>query len=238
VVTNGGGRSVSVRFYRNDGQGHFISDTTVGSLISPAGPAWGSAAADYDDDGDLDAVVTNGGGRSVSVRFYRNDGQGHFISDTTVGSLTSPAGPAWGSAAADYDNDGDLDLFISAKATPASGAPDRLHRNDLPPGNHWLNLRLVGTKANRAAIGATVKVTARLFGRTVTQTRVVSAQNTFNGHNSFRVHVGLGDAPTAEVIEVIWPGGARDRYTGVAANRFLLLTEGSPTLANQALPAR
>jgi hypothetical protein len=75
-------------------------------------------------------------------------------------------------------------------------------------------------------------------GGRVTQTRVISSQDTFNGHNSLRVHLGLGDAATAERVEITWPGGARDEYRGVGANRFLLATEGAATLGEQALPAR
>jgi len=155
-----------------------------------------------------------------------------------VGALVVPGVPAWGSTAADYDNDGDLDLFLSAKSPPQARAPDRLFRNDLAPGNHWLNLKLVGTSANRSGIGARVRVTAVIGGRRITQTRVVSSQDTFNGHNSLRVHVGLGDARVAERIEVTWPGGAQDLHLEVAADRFLLLTQGAATPGEQAFPAR
>jgi len=109
-----------------------------------------------------------------------------------------------------------------------------LYRNDLPRGNHWLNLKLVGTRANRTAIGATVRVTARIYGRRVTQTRVISSQDTFGGHNSLRVHVGLGDATVVERLEIDWPGGAREVREAIAADRFLLITEGTPAPGVQA----
>jgi hypothetical protein len=238
-VTNYTGRTngMANHLYRNTG-GTFARDTTAGALVTDRDVSLGNLWGDFDNDGDLDVVVTNGGRGGARVRFYRNDGRGHFISDTTVGALVAPDAPAWGSTAADYDNDGDLDLFLSVKSPPQARAPDRLFRNELAPGNHWLNLKLVGTGANRAGIGARVRVTAVIGGGRVTQTRVISSQDTFNGHNSLRVHLGLGDAATAERVEITWPGGARDEYRGVGANRFLLATEGAATLGEQALPAR
>lgn len=237
-VTNYAGRTGGMAnyLYRNHA-GTFARDTTAGALVTDRDVSLGNLWGDFDNDGDLDAVVTTGG-QGAAVRFYRNDGRGQFVRDTSLGELVRPASPAWGSTAADYDNDGDLDLFISSKSNQQARTADRLYRNELAPGHHWLNLKLVGTRANRAGIGASVRVTAVIGGRRITQTRVVSSQDTFNGHNSLRVHVGLGDAATAERIEVTWPGGARDRYDGVPADRFLLVTEGAASLGEQALPPR
>lgn len=238
-VTNYTGRTggMANHLYRNTG-GTFVRDTTAGDLVTDRDVSLGNLWGDFDNDGDLDVVVTNAGRGAVPVRFYRNDGRGHFRADTTVGELTVPNVPAWGSTAADYDHDGDLDLFLSVKSPAQFRAPDRLFRNALAPGNHWLNLKLVGARANRAGIGARVRVTAVIGGNRVTQTRVISTQDTFNGHNSLRVHVGLGDAEVAERIEITWPGGARDEYQAVRANQFLLATQGVATLGEQGIAAR
>jgi len=107
-VTNFVGRTTGMvnHLYRNDA-GSFRRDTTAGALVTDADISLGNLWGDFDNDGDLDAVVTTGG-QGAAVRFYRNDGRGQFVRDTTLGELVRPASPAWGSSAADYDNDGDL----------------------------------------------------------------------------------------------------------------------------------
>ena len=230
-VTNyGGPTGMRNNLYRNDG-GRYVRDTTVGPLVTDADVSLGSLWGDFDNDGDLDVFVTNGGMRPAN-KLYVNDGAGRF-SSLDAGDLTAVNVPSWGSAAADFDGDGDLDLFVSNKQIPPRGPndpprrfPDGLYRNDLAAGNHWLELRLVGTTSNRAGIGARVRATATIGGRRITQLREVSAQNTFNGHNSLRVHLGFGRAAVAESVEILWPSGTVDRHANVALDRILIATEG------------
>ncbi|MBL9135199.1 MAG: VCBS repeat-containing protein [Verrucomicrobiales bacterium] len=217
------------RLYRNDGHGNFLQLSTVGPAMDPArtlSGAWG----DYDNDGDLDLFLPGTeeaatGGRNDAL--WRNDGD-HTFTRVTAGSLgndeINSESAAWG----DVDNDGFLDLAVA-------GFNSRLYRNNGKrdgPGNSWLLLRLVGTKSNRSAIGAKVRVTARLRGNTVLQFREVGAGNSF-GQNDPRLHFGLGDATHVETIQIEWPNGTQQTLTAVAARQILTVTEPDDRLRLQ-----
>ena len=121
-----------------------------------------------------------------------------------------------GCAFGDFDNDGDLDILMMNQNEPPS-----LFRNDAPAGNHWIKVRLQGTKSNRSAIGARVLVH---YGGHV-QAQEVMSQSSYLSCNDPRLHFGLGAATTADV-EVHWPSGLVESHTGVAANQLLTLREG------------
>jgi len=122
-----------------------------------------------------------------------------------------------GCAFGDFDNDGDIDILVVNLYEPPS-----LLRNDLTGGQHWIKIKLVGTKSNRSAIGA--RVTVR-YGEKV-QVREVLSQSSYLSANDPRQHFGLGTATTADV-EVRWPLGLVEKFTNVAANQLIFLTEGS-----------
>src|SRR6185503_3890683 len=107
-------------------------------------------------------------------RYYKNAGNGTFTNG--AGAAQSEMLTHRGGAAADYDGDGDLDLFLLGPA-----AARRLYRNDLAATNRWVEVRCIGTTSNRAAIGARVEVNAVIAGAPRWQMREVSAQNSFNG---------------------------------------------------------
>ena len=98
-------------------------------------------------------------------------------------------------------------------------------RNDLKSAHRWLQVRLTGTKSNRAAIGATVTVQAG--GRK--QVQPVLSQTSFLSASDLRLHFGLGDAAVAEVT-VRWPNGTREKFAVTGVDRVLNLTEGTGTL--------
>jgi enediyne biosynthesis protein E4 len=219
------GRGMRNYLYRNNG-GTWVRDTTAGPLVTDADGSLGQVWGDFDNDGDLDVFITNGPTRLN--RLYWNNGDGTFVRDT-VSLPASVPGPSWGASAADIDDDGDLDLMVTYRG-PKGGVPVRLFRNDLAAGRHWLELRLVGQKSNRLGIGARVRVYARIGGRSRVLIRDVLAGNTFCGHNSFRVHVGLADATVADSIRIDWPSGQRDLFRGVRSDRYLAATEGKADL--------
>ena len=140
-----------------------------------------------------------------------------------MSDATSSWAPAWG----DYDNDGSLDLFVSNVA----GTNFLYHNNGND--NHWLEFRLTGTRSNRAAIGAKVRVHATINGQSVWQMREVPGGDGNMGQNSLFVHVGLGNATTADVVRIEWPSGTVQEMQNVAADEFLTVTEpgGEPQLA-------
>jgi hypothetical protein len=123
-----------------------------------------------------------------------------------------------GVAIADFDNDGRIDFFVAN----ANGEP-YLYHNVLSPVGHWAEFILTGTKSNRGAVGAQVRVTAN--GRTIL--RFVDGGNGFASQGTSRVHVGLAQATTIDTVEIRWPSGARQTFDHLPADRIVRITEGA-----------
>jgi hypothetical protein len=127
-----------------------------------------------------------------------------------------------GAAFGDYDNDGDVDVLIFNMNEPPS-----LLRNDYRGGNGWIGVKLEGTRSDRAALGAIVRVTAG--GRR--QARAALSQSSYYSHDDLRLHFGLGTATRADTIEVEWPSGARETVRDVAGGRVVTIREGAGVVA-------
>lgn len=208
------------RLYQNDGLEGFnlVAASGLRSAQSENG-AWG----DYDNDGHLDLFISN---YDQNNFLFHNKGDGTFV-QVTEGALASDRGLSHGSAWADYDNDGDLDLFVANGANwwgtprPESGF---LYRNDGGT-NHWLVLRLVGVASNRSAVGAKVRVLATVRGKSFWQLREISAGGGYCSQNDLRAHFGLGDAKSIATVRIEWPSGIVQELSNVPANQFLTVTE-------------
>jgi hypothetical protein len=122
-----------------------------------------------------------------------------------------------GCAFGDFDNDGDVDILVMNLNEPPS-----LLRNDVAGSNHWIKVKLIGTKSNRSAIGA--RVTAHYSGKV--QVQEVLSQASFYSANDLRIHFGIGSAEKLD-LEVRWPNGATERIPNVAADRLVTIREGS-----------
>jgi hypothetical protein len=198
-----------------------------GDLAEDAGTSVGCAWGDYDNDGFPDLFVANAIGSTN--RLYHNNGNGSFTrmrAGKIVTEFADSDGPVWG----DYDNDGDLDLFVANglwSSSPLPPEPGFLYRNDGGT-NHWLVLRLVGTASNRSAIGAKVRVLATIRGKPFWQLREVSGGSGYCSQNDLRAQLGLGDATTVETIRIEWPSGIVQELGHVPANQFLTITEQQP----------
>ena len=127
-----------------------------------------------------------------------------------------------GAAFGDFDNDGDVDVLVFNMNEPPS-----LLRNEYAGRNHWISVKLEGTTSNRAALGATVKVTAA--GRQHVQ--VVLSQSSYYSHDDLRLHFGLGASNRADDIQIIWPSGVVETVRDVDGGRVVRITEGAGTAA-------
>jgi hypothetical protein len=179
-----------------------------------------AAFGDYDNDGDLDLVVTPVYPGHFS-RLYRNDGGTHFTDVTyeTGTAVMETASPVW----SDVDEDGDLDLIIADR----SGAPFvHLFINEVGQDNHWLQLDLQGTASNRDGIGARVALTA---GGTTQLREVKGGGGHGNTQQTRIVQFGLGSGTAIDSLTVRWVGGATETITGLAADHRFRVVEGSGT---------
>ena len=120
-----------------------------------------------------------------------------------------------GSAFADIDGDGDLDVILTQV-----GGPPLLLRNDEKLGHHWLRLKLVGTKSNRDAIGAWIK--ARVAGRTLS--RQVMPTRSYLSQSELPVTIGLGNADKVDSVEILWPSGTKQKVLP-KIDRLTIITE-------------
>ena len=218
--------SVPNHLYRND-DGAYTKLTTVqaGSIANQTGAGLANIWGDFDNDGDLDAFILFDG--NSQDRFYDNNGDGTF---TEINNALSQTGASRGVSAGDYNNDGFLDIYITSSTNATKG----LFRND-GNSNHWVNIRCEGTQSNWAAIGTLVKAKATINGMPTWQIREITAQNSFNGHNSFRVHLGLGDATMIDSMIVRYPSGIIDTFTNIPADNFYHAVEGNSHLFGQVI---
>ncbi|MGQ9607637.1 MAG: CRTAC1 family protein, partial [Thermogutta sp.] len=223
----------SAMLYRNFGGQYFLDVSRLVGLDRPTLPyvTWGSPWADFDNDGNQDLFIACGHTEDNIEQRYPdrrhrvpnlvllNTGDGRFV------NITAQCGPepavieaSRGAAAADLDNDGDLDVVILN-----SRRPPTVLRNDTPRGNHWLQLSLRGKSANRFAVGA--KVTVTTGDRS--QFQEVHAGRGYQSHWGLRLHFGLGKYPVADRVEVIWPSGVQEAFENLAADRHWTLVEGT-----------
>ncbi len=221
--------SVPNQLYRNDG-GTFTKLTTAGPISTELGSNHGAVWGDFDNDSDQDVFVV----RDLNGfdRYYRNEGNGTFVRISTGALVTQPFS-GYGATAGDYDQDGDLDLFVP---TARSESASLLFRNDLAAGNHWLRVVCRGTTANRSAIGAKVRVHAVIGGVGRWQLREILAATSYGGPSALEAHFGLGDAAVADSVLIEWPGGGSERITNIAADQRLTLIQGQVTLDVPTLP--
>lgn len=215
--------SITNRIYRNNGNGTYtkMSAGQIGSIASDVGSSLTNTWGDFDNDGFIDCYITNDG--SQYSWFYHNNGNGTFSRvDSLVVHVT---GPSFGAVSGDYDNDGDLDMYIAGGANSKG-----LYRNDLNNGNKWVNIKCVGvggaSGSNLSAIGTRVKIKAVINGTPMWQIREVLAQNSFNGMNMLNAHFGLGNASSIDSLMITWPRGLTQVFTNVSVNKFYKATEG------------
>jgi enediyne biosynthesis protein E4 len=243
VVTNHEFEMTSL--YRNLGKRLFAYATRDSGVAAPTRPyvGFGVALLDYDNDTRLDIAIANGHVMDNTTLFrqgsthaqpnllLRNEdgrrfrGAGVLPTAGGAGSAT-PHKVSRGLAAADYDNDGDLDLLVTN-----NGDRVDLLRNDGGHRRHALLIQLVARSSAPNGIGARVVATAG--SRTLV--RDVKAGSSYLSQHDTRVHIGLDLADVVERLEVQWPAGTTEVFRNVPANQILTIREGSGIVARQPL---
>jgi hypothetical protein len=203
--------SPSNRLYHNQGDGTF-EEVTATAGVGDVGDGRTGTFLDIDYDGLVDIFSSN---HVNPNRLYRNDGDSTFTDIAEPLSIDQPMDP-FGTGFADYDGDGDVDLFL---ATHFDNSLLRCEGMD----NHWIVLDLIGTVSNRSAIGAVVKCT---------RDGLSTYQRVDGGHgmgdsDSKELEFGLGGSAGPFEMEIIWPSGLVETYTDLQADTHVDLVEGS-----------
>ncbi|HEY7574766.1 MAG TPA: CRTAC1 family protein [Thermoanaerobaculia bacterium] len=213
--------------YRNLGEGVFEDAAGVSGFGPPAFnfSGFGLNPFDASNAGRLDVFIANGHvlekpkmqGVTYAERPFLmwNDGKGKFH-ERGCGEPFRRELVGRGSAVADYDNDGDVDIAVSN-----SGGPLELLRNGGGSGNGWIGLVLKGRKSNRQGIGAVVSLETELS----TQVRDVKTGDSYLSSSDPRVHFGLGKAKQIRKLEIRWPSGIVQSVSDASPGRYLTVEE-------------
>ncbi len=217
------------RLFRNRGNGTFDDVSKVMGLDHVL-PAMGSNYGDLDNDGWLDFYLGTGDPDLLTLipnRMFWNRGGQRFEDVTTAGGF-GHLQKGHAVSFADLDNDGDQDIYIDlGGAYEGDVARNALFANP-GHGNHWVKIRLAGTRANRPGIGARLTIKVRGPSGERVLHRTVSTGGSF-GSNPLRQDIGLGDARTILSLRVEWPGsGTVQTFQDLEPDRFYLLRETSP----------
>jgi enediyne biosynthesis protein E4 len=220
-----------IGLYRADANGNF-SDIAVQSgigLPSKTTLGFGCAFADYDLDGSLDLIAVNGHiddtvrnvrnmGYAQPPQIFLNNGKGSFReAGAELGGGFSAPKVGRGLAIGDFDRDGDTDILMTTNNGPAY-----LFRNDQTSGNLSVRFKLVGTKSNRDAIGAQV----RILSGGIAQNRNIRSGSSYLSQSELPVTFGLGKRDKIERVVIDWPSGRTEEFKDVATGKSYEITEG------------
>jgi hypothetical protein len=213
------------RLYRNLG-GKGFKDVTREAGLDGVYVTMGSNFGDFDNDGYLDFYLGTGAPNLemlVPNRMFKNVA-GKRFSEITASSGTGPLQKGHGVAIGDWDRNGTLDLLIeSGGTTPGDRYHNMLFQNP-GQGNNWLNVKLIGKKTNRSAIGARIKVVTG-GEQPLTIHRHVSSGSSF-GANPLEQHIGLGKANRVATLEIYWPtSGTTQVFNDIPVNQGVVITE-------------
>jgi hypothetical protein len=228
IITNFDNEMIGL--YRNGGKGY--DDVAMQEGVGNASRntlGFGCVFFDANLDGLMDIAVANGHidetvrnirgnvGYAQAAQMFENLGGGRFrdVADEVGGGFNQPK-VGRGLAVGDFDRDGDLDMLLTTNNGSAF-----LYRNDVSNGNRCLRLKLVGTKSNRDAIGAVVRV----FAAGHPQTRMVRSGSSYLSQSELPVTFGVGKLDKIERVVIDWPSGATEEYTNLATQRMIQITE-------------
>jgi enediyne biosynthesis protein E4 len=221
-----------LELFRNDGKLSFTDVSNISRIARATTHVvgWGDAFYDFNNDGWLDLIAVNGhvypqvDQANIGIHFrepgqlFLNQRDGTFrdVSDQVGAALKVPR-VGRGLAVGDLFNDGVQEVVIEN----LEGAPV-LFRPEGGPHNHWISLELGGTKSNRLALNARVKVTAGELA----QTDEVRSSGSYLSQSDLRLHFGLADHRRADKVEIFWPSGTTEALTNLESDRFYCVKEG------------
>jgi hypothetical protein len=210
--------------FGNQGDGVFTEMSYHAGIASASGQhvGWATAFIDFDNDGDKDIFKVNGELKHLygqEDQLFENTGDGKF-SDVSVenGNHFQQERVSRGACFGDYDNDGDIDVYIVNLDDHGI-----LLRNDKGNQNNWLIVHLIGTESNKDAIGTRIRLTA---GGNV-QINQKKGGCGYLSQNDPRLHFGLGEVNSVDKVEIIWPTGKKQVLEDVEANQILVIEEES-----------
>ena len=220
--------------YHNSGDGTFEDQAMQLGIgfATRSLSGWGLKFFDYDNDGDLDLILSNGfpddqvEDFSSQVKYrqplllFQHDGRKFRNVSSESGPVFAKTFAARGLATGDFNNDGAVDLLITVN----DGAP-LLLRNNAGKQNHWLGVKLVGTKSNRDAVGARLTYQSGDLRRS----REKVGGGSFLSSHDPRVVLGVGKRTAVDWLEVLWPkpGGGTQRFANLPIDRYITIVEGS-----------
>jgi hypothetical protein len=198
-----------------------------------------------DNDGWLDLFVANGhvypevSSSKTEAPYAEHKYLYRNLRNDRFEDVTAKAGPgitaavsARGCAFGDYDNDGDLDIAVNC----VNSLPQLL-RCDCEWNRSWIKIKVVGVKSNRTGIGARVKVVARTLPaadakstRPLVQIDEVRSGGSYYSQNDLRLHFGLDQAKSVDLVEIRWPSGQIDSLKGLEVNKLYTIGEGGKLL--------
>lgn len=234
-------------FYKNNGNGTF-TESGAAAGINDGAQSWSSAIEDYDNDGDMDILLSN---ISDTNKLYRNNGDGTFT-DVYSASGIDPQVGSWELQAADFNNDGWMDFlwqnskelylnngnltFTGYDLSFSEGGIGDLNNDgfldvqfnnqvyyNVPNANNWIKIKLQGIQSNRNGIGARIEI----YGAFGKQIREIKSGNGFSHQSTLNAHFGIGTETAITQIIIRWPSGIVDTITNPTINNATLVVEGS-----------
>ena len=234
-------------FYKNNGNGTFTESGAVAG-INDGAQSWSSAIEDYDNDGDMDILLSN---ISDTNKLYRNNGDGTFTDVYSASGIDSQVG-SWELQAADFNNDGWMDFlwqnskelylnngnltFTGYDLSFSEGGIGDLNNDgfldvqfnnqvfyNVPNANNWIKIKLQGIQSNRNGIGARIEI----YGAFGKQIREIKSGNGFSHQSTLNAHFGIGTETAITQIIIRWPSGIVDTITNPTINNATLVVEGS-----------